>query len=217
MLSKKQCQKIYKKAKKYSWFNTKYIKQIQAYLNKCGAKLSVDGIFGYYTINAVYAFQKKYKLTKDALPGAATLSKLKKVVTARQEASIYMTASDWKKSKYFKQSEFKCNCVKKGLNYCDGYPHKVTKKLVAVETMIRKKFNSVVINTSGLRCTKYNDSLKGSIKNSKHKTGEAADCRVSGVKISKFLAYCKALKNAGYIAYFYTNNSNMKGVVHINV
>ena len=56
------------------------VKWVQWHLNKCGAKLKVDGSFGYLTKSAVTQFQKKNKLTVDAIVGPKTRAKLKQVI-----------------------------------------------------------------------------------------------------------------------------------------
>lgn len=50
---------------------------VQWHLNKCGAKLSIDGKFGASTKAAVIAYQKKHGLTVDGSVGAQTRKSLK--------------------------------------------------------------------------------------------------------------------------------------------
>jgi uncharacterized protein YcbK (DUF882 family) len=71
--------------------------------------------------------------------------------------------------------------------------------------------------TSGIRCSKKNASLVGSSPTSMHMYGRAADFHIHGIDIKDILAYCAILKKKGYISYYYTNNTNMKGAVHIQV
>ncbi|MCB2288560.1 peptidoglycan-binding protein [Clostridium sp. CS001] len=52
------------------------VKRIQTSLNSKGYKITVDGIFGKLTLNAVKDFQSKNKLAADGLVGPATLAKL---------------------------------------------------------------------------------------------------------------------------------------------
>jgi len=210
-LSKATTAAINKKMKRYKWYTAAYIKTIQKLLNLLGYKLTVDGIAGYYTINAIYDFQKRYGLVKDGLPGPKTLAKLKAVAAAKQAAAASVYVKDWRVYKYFKKSEFRCK------EYCGGYPSEVYKKLVDALTKIRVHFGRPVYITSGLRCKELNSRLTGAASNSAHLYGKAADFYIPGVSKSKVLAYCKALKNAGYIKYTYTNNTNMGSAVHINV
>lgn len=211
---------INSKIKHFAWYSSAYIKSIQTLLNACGYKLVVDGIAGYYTINAVYSFQAKYGLIKDGIPGPITLAKLKSVIapTANAGTSIYMTDADWKANEYFDLYEFRCGCIKPNhTKYCDGYPVKIKKDLITALTMIRTKFGKPVIITSGGRCKKFNATLKGASPTSAHLKGSAADFYVSGTDIKDVLAYCAKLKALGYIKYYYTNSTNMKGAVHINI
>jgi hypothetical protein len=201
-------------------YSSSYIKTIQELLNVCGYKLTVDGICGYHTINAVYSFQAEYGLVKDGIPGPKTLAKLKAVFAAKQTAaaSLYVADSEWgTKYPHFQKSEFKCP------KYCNGYPSGVHKSLVAFLEEMRAYFTKLkgrdtpVHITSGLRCQVYNDSLKGSVPNSTHRVGKATDYWMSYVTASEILAYCERAKAAGKIAYYYTNSTNMNGAVHANV
>lgn len=54
------------------------VKWLQWQLNRHGAKLIVDGIFGNDTNKALLAFQRKHGLTPDAICGAKTRAELKK-------------------------------------------------------------------------------------------------------------------------------------------
>lgn len=65
---------------------------LQALLNKSGYKLTVDGISGAATTNAVKDFQKKNGLTADGIAGKITIEKLKsslnKVASAEQPKKL---------------------------------------------------------------------------------------------------------------------------------
>lgn len=54
------------------------VRWVQDKLKKAGYKLSVDGIFGLGTLNAVKKFQKAKKLTVDGLVGPATRKELER-------------------------------------------------------------------------------------------------------------------------------------------
>lgn len=52
------------------------IKKIQKALIKKGAKISVDGVMGESTIDAIKTFQSEHDLTPDGSPGPSTMAKL---------------------------------------------------------------------------------------------------------------------------------------------
>lgn len=167
----------------------------------CG---TIDGIVGSKTINAIKKFQKANGLTADGIVGEQTMAKL-------NEPDIYMTEADWKKSKYFEEWEFACNCDGK---YCNGFPKPILKQLVADMNNIREHFRKPIEITSGIRCKKYNDSLKGSSKTSKHLEGMACDFWFDGMNKQEVINYCKTLPSYGYA---YTNEDNMKYAVHYEI
>ena len=91
------------------------------------------------------------------------------------------------------------------------------KKLQILEDIRFHFGGNPVIITSGTRCQKYNDSLIGSIKGSKHVQGKAADLYIRNITTKNLLAYCQTLVKSGILNYTYTNSKNMKGVVHIDI
>lgn len=64
-------------------YTAAYYKDIQTRLNRLGHKLVVDGKNGPKTIAAVKAFQKKYGLVQDGIPGAKTKAKLVALTTPK--------------------------------------------------------------------------------------------------------------------------------------
>ena len=97
--------------------------------------------------------------------------------------------------KNFKMSELKCKC---GGKYCNGYPVGFSYELLRQLQEIRNHFNSPVIITSAVRCQRHNDSLKGSVKNSKHIQGRAVDFYVKGISYSKLKAFTAKLPYKNY-------------------
>lgn len=170
-------------------------KDIQSKLNVRGYGLAVDGYCGPATQNAILKFQKDYLLSADNICGPTTRS--------------YIDA--WSYAKNFKLSEFRCP------RSCSGYPVNVQTKLLYVCQDIRNHFGKSFNITSGIRCKKFNDSLAGHADNSPHQYGKAVDFNISGISVTTVLNYCKELQRQGRISYTYTNNTNMKGAVHINI
>lgn len=64
------------------------VKSLQKDLNRLGAKIEEDGIFGEGTKDAVKDFQKEYKLDDDGIAGPKTLSKLASVIKEKISKAI---------------------------------------------------------------------------------------------------------------------------------
>lgn len=100
----------------------------------------------------------------------------------------------------FTPQEFKCEC---GGRFCTGYPTQMkATELYNLQT-IRTHYGKPMRITSGLRCRGYNNSLRGSVKNSKHMTGFACDFYIPGVTDSlsgrkSLIAYLKKLPHFDY-------------------
>ncbi len=173
------------------------INTIKSIQSQIGA--NVDGLVGTNTIAKCKEYQKANGLVVDGICGVNTRAKL----------NANTTNLTWNDIKYFKKSEFNCKCGC-GLNNIDL-------KLVKILDEIREYFGKPMIITNGCRCQKYNDSLKGSIKGSKHTKGKAADIWISGVSKSALLSKCKDYVNSGRATYTYTNSTNMARAVHIDI
>lgn len=119
-----------------------------------------------------------------------------------------LTENNIKDFKNFKYDEFKCHCKGK---YCNGFPASFSYELAKNLQNIRNHFNKAVIITSAVRCQKWNDSLKGSVKNSLHIKGRAVDFYVKGVSYKTLYAYVRKLP---YFKYAY----NISGsVMHYSI
>ncbi len=176
---------------------------IQNKLNNKGFNCGeANGYVGDNTINAIYEFQRANGLVVDGSMGPASLAKLNEDTKPLS----------WDDFPNFRREEFRCPCGK-----CNGYPYEPDLRLVKVLQEMRDHYNTPINITSGVRCQNFNDSLPGSVKNSPHLYGKAADFIVVGVAKSDFLAYSQKLVREGKIAYTYTNESNMKNAVHINL
>lgn len=112
------------------------------------------------------------------------------------------------RSQHFDSKEFRCPCCNKVIT--------IDPALVYHLELLRAHFGDTPITiTSGYRCKKFNASLDGSSKKSGHRFGRAADIYIPDVP-------CQDIIDRWYIqngssGYSYTNNSNMKGVVHVEV
>lgn len=189
-------------------------------------KKYIDGIEGVGTKQAYKDFQRDYGLVVDGIYGVKTDAKLIEVIKQKQiELGVKadglvglitinarnnkVQAVSWNDIKHFKKSEFDCKCGC-GLNNIDI-------KLVQILEEIRNYFGKPMIVTNGCRCQKYNDSLQGSIKNSKHTKGKGADIWIPGIAKALLLAKCREYVANGRATYTYTNETNMKYAVHIDV
>lgn len=150
-------------------------------------------IWGNNSRCATEAFQRNYGLTVDGIFGIGTEARIREVVASgeppQQPQDTQGTeggADWWKDIRYFKRDEFRCPCGK-----CGGFPVEPKEALVRQLVAIREHFNVPVTivplppanahsGGSGVRCQEYNDSLLGSVKNSRHVQGKAADIIVSG-------------------------------------
>lgn len=185
---------------------------------------AIDGIVGNGTIGAIEEFQRNYGLVVDGIYGAKTDAKLIEVIKAEQ-IKLGVTADgiagtqtvnardnkslSWNDIKHFKQSEFACKC---GCGF-----NSINLNLVKILDEIRDYFGQPVIITSGCRCRNHNAKVSGSVSNSRHVSGKASDIKVANVDKSRVLAKCKEYVASGRARYTYTNNTNMKNVVHIDI
>lgn len=171
---------------------------LQMRLNQFGFKLSVDGSYGNATKQAVIKFKTAHGMSATNKIGEKT------------RAILYKEQPE-KLSAHFRKSEFKCEC---GGKYCDGYNFSIVDpKLVSILEKIRTDCGGKPITvTSGIRCQLFNDSLVGSVKNSPHLSGKAADIYVKGVSPAtvRKLAYKYGAN------YSYYGTANMGNACHIN-
>lgn len=186
---------------------TSDVKELQQLLNKHGFNLAVDGIIGNDTINAIKSIQSKKGLKVDGIAGADTIKALKG--TSSSTSSSSSSKVNWDKVKYFKKTEFKCQCRGK---YCNGYPAEMSPKLIDILEKLRAYFGKPITITSGLRCKKHNAEV-GGVSNSQHQYGKAADIYIAGVDKAKIKA--KAYEYGAKYCYYGT--SGMGEAVHINV
>ena len=195
------------------------VRGVQSQLRKAGYKsVVVDGVIGAKTVAAILAYQKAHKaLADDGIMGMATYKSLFAVSTIKKTTKTTVSSlPSGYISAHFKKIEFKCGC---GGRYCDGYNGKnVNPKLIRILEGLRSHYGKPITITSGIRCQRYNDSLRGSIKNSVHRLGGAADIYIPGVTTTAAgRAQVKALAYKLGAAYCYYGTKNMGNAVHINV
>lgn len=186
------------------------VKNRQKYLKYLGLYAgSIDGIEGKMTKAGYLALQKKFFTRKSDIDG---LYGNNTDILLRNAYSVeYYTRN-------FDLPEFKCGC---GGKYCTGYPTILDPYLLTGLQSIRSTMGPTTI-TSGMRCQRYNDSLPGSIKTSKHTKGKAIDFYNSKTDTvaerQSTIAYCKKLPRYTY-AYGNINGShpNMGNAVHFDV
>lgn len=164
---------------------------------------NVDGLWGPASAAATRKFQSDYGLDVDGIFGPATEEKIKAVVASGEKPGV-----KWDEVKYFDKSEFACKC---GGKYCDGFPAEPHPQLVKVAERVREYFGAPVIISSGVRCQRHNDSLPGSVPNSRHTKGKAMDFRVVGKTATEVLLY---LKRQPELDYSYCIDGNF---VHMDV
>lgn len=191
---------------KVKYKKSNYAKKIKTYLKKTGY---FDGKVDAYVTpeytEAIKTIQNKYfkrKQDRDGLDGPDTL------ILAH---NIY----NFRGIKHFRldESGMRCTC-----GHCTGYPAVIDRQLLLNMDAIRAKYGAITV-TSCLRCTWYNNKLSGSIKNSKHLTGDAMDW------FNKTLTSTKEKRNATVkmwysykkANYAYANTTNMGNCVHTDV
>ena len=154
------------------------IKTRQQYLKYLGFyKGAIDGICGDLTKKAIKALQDKYftrKSDKDGIYGKNTDILLVNAYRVK------------KYTKNFTLYEFRCECI----GSCTGYPDYLHVSLLKNLQTMRDYYGTIRI-TCGLRCQRYNNSLKGSAPNSYHLYGKALD-----LYNTKFSANYTTRKNA---------------------
>lgn len=195
-----------------------------------------DGIIGDKTRAAVRAFQRRVGISEDGQPGSETQAALKKYINtplpaveepAAPETTPTTTETNkhgafWAEIKHFVPDEFRCPCGK-----CGGFPVEMQEKLVRLlDTTIWNHFGVPITviplppanahaGGSGIRCQAYNDSLRGSVPNSRHIQGKAADIIVRGFSGTLVNAYCQSLVKAGKLRYAYVIGGS--NAVHIDI
>lgn len=178
-----------------------------------------DGKLGPNTRSATRRFQAAAHLNVDGHPGPATQQALQEAVKKN-----FSTISDnspggfWQDIRYFQRREFRCPCGR----WCSGFPVEPKEGLVRFLEAMRGQLGRPVIvvppdghsGGSGVRCPRYNATLPGSVANSTHLTGRAADFSVPGAAAGAVEDYLARARAAGRIAYWYRI---APGSYHVNI
>lgn len=197
------------------------VKKRQEYLRYLGYyKGAIDGKQGPLTKEAYKKLQNDYyfnKKDKDGVYGKNT--------------DILLHNAYWVKmlTKNFDlKKELSCGC---GGKYCTGYPVKYNKNALIYLQDFRDDYGSTDV-TSPARCKKYNSTLKGASRTSRHLKGKAWDvynanaCKSSTTRkavIDKYIkkakanyAYCDGYGRSKTKTY-HPNADNMGKAIHIDV
>lgn len=187
-------------------------------------KGEIDEVFGPLEKQALTDFQRDFNLKYvDGIYGPESDEVLTQVIKEMQEIlqcskidgmagnETNTNYDNFKGIKHFTRNEFKCKCG------CGN--DRIDIRLVKILDNIRDYYNKPAIITSGVRCPAHNKAVGGT-NNSWHlstRGGKASDFYIDGVNVTELLSHCIDLRNQGIIRYTYTNNTNMNGVVHIDI
>jgi len=106
-------------------------------------------------------------------------------------------------NKYFRKIEFSCKC---GCGFDD-----ISTRLTDIAYAIRVVLDKPLVITSGCRCIKHNETIRGASEKSLHTRGEAIDLRTSslvGVEKIKIIPIALAMGATGIGIY--------KSFIHIS-
>ena len=180
------------------------LQQIQCLLQYLGYyTITVDGIWGPGTEQAVKDFQHDNGLEEDGIPGKLTQAALlDSVAKGRFKPKEIQAETDndggeelwWKEIRYFTREEFRCKC---GGKYCNGFPAEPQEGMVRAIDQVREHFGKAFTPNSGVRCPSHNANV-GGVSNSRHLYGKAVDFCVPGKTAAQVLAYIAALPGMGY-------------------
>ena len=189
----------------------------------------VDGIWGEKSQRATIDFQRAYmdRTDVDGIFGAATEKRIlaviatgEKPVDKNAEKGVIVDTvpvAFWKDIRYFTRAEFRCPCGK-----CGGFPVEPQEAIVRAVDDLRAALGVPVIivppdghsGGSGVRCQAYNDSLNGSVPNSRHVKGKAVDFIARGKSDAEIETYLEKIKSAGVIRFWYRISA---GAYHMDV
>ena len=172
----------------------------------------LDGLWGEKSQMAVIDFQRSYMVQTDVdgIFGEATEKRILEVIATGEEpkesVNVDTASGWWKEIRHFTRAEFRCPCGK-----CGGFPVEPQEAIVRATDDLREALGVPVIvvppdghsGGSGVRCQTYNDSLPGSVPNSRHVLGKAVDFIAHGKGDTEIEAYLAKIKATGVIRYWY--------------
>lgn len=192
---------------------------------QAAAHLNVDGHPGPATQQALQeAVKKNFSTISDKIRQNNNAPQEKTQEAAGDVKKNLSTNSDnspggfWQDIRYFQRREFRCPCGQ----WCSGFPVEPKEGLVRFLEAMRGQLGRPVIvvppdghsGGSGVRCPRYNATLPGSVANSTHLTGRAADFSVPGAAAGAVEDYLARAKADGRIAYWYRI---APGSYHVNI
>lgn len=192
-------------------------KERQTYLKKLGLYTkNIDNIRGSGQKKAEKQFNIIFLNRSNDTYNEET-DKLLRIIYKSYVASHYMTSTDWQYFKNFKENEFYCKCKKK---YCDGWNglrEKIPMKLLMALQYVRNYYDKPITLTSTVRCKTHNAKV-GGVSKSKHLEFKASDFTFSGIKTNEVVKLIYTGSNKlPFVRYSYTNSTNMKNSVHVDV
>lgn len=178
---------------------------------------AIDGVDGPRTRAALEAFTADYGVGAEGLPGAVAgmvpkRNKPPNTASCSEKPNSSKTGTFWDDIAHFSREEFRCPCGK-----CGGFPVEPVEAIVREAEALRVALGVPVVivppdghsGGSGVRCQAYNDSLKGSVPNSRHVQGKAVDFCAPGVANAVKEAWLAREKAGGRLRYYYRiGNSN---------
>lgn len=165
---------------------------------------ALDGVDGPKTQAALTAFKRDYGVGADGLVGAIAGMVAKVVSKTEKTTDLF-----WEGIHYVPRIEWKCPCHR-----CGGFPVEPKQGIVEFVEGARVHFNRPAHISSGVRCKAHNNELPGSVSNSRHMDGKAADFAIDGVSGAMLKMYCDQAVAKGILRYCYIIEG---GYVHADI